>query len=165
LFFIFGNTQQTASSPVKATIAISYLDEGEYHDEAFYAKVALKSTEPSGLLDAYLSKVSNASNVYKIDIKAPTAQFGTYINIAKKYSADLIAALFTAKTGATFGTTLAITAVSYDSALECMTVTFDSTAYSALASGAKIKLGLVDPATLDAGDVLGIEGVDVILVK
>jgi hypothetical protein len=44
-------------------------------------------------------------------------------------------------------------------------ITFDSTAYTALSTGAKIKINLADPTTLDAADVTGIEGVAVIATK
>jgi hypothetical protein len=165
LFFIYGNTQQTPSSPVKATIAISYISEKQYHDEAFYAEIELGSEEPEGLVDVDITKVSQSSNVFKLDLKAPTAKKGGFINYAKKYSTQLVVGLFFAKTGATFGTSLALTSVAYDSTLECMTVTTDSTAYGLLASGAKIKFGLVIPPTLDAADVTGIEGVDLIVAK
>lgn len=166
LFFIYGATQQTTSSPVFAKIAVAYDDANEYHDQAFYATVSLGSNEPEGLLDATLSKVSNATNVYQIDVKAPTPEFEKYINFAEKYSTELASsALFTAKTGATYSTTLVLTSVAYNATLKCLTITFDSTAYTALNSGDKIKLSMVDPATLDAADVTGIEGVDLIIVK
>ncbi len=165
IFFISGNTQQTASTPVSALITLTYISAVQYNDEAYYMPVTLGEFEPAGLLDAVLSKVSNITNVYKIDIKAPTAQFGKFINIAKNYNTQLVASLFIAKTGATYATSLALTSVAYDSTLECMTVTFDSTAYTALASGAKIKLYLDVVANLAAADILGIEGVPVILTK
>lgn len=164
-FFISGNTQQTASTPVSATITISYLSARQYNDEAFYIPVELGEFEPGGLLDAVLSAISHSANVWKIAIKAATAQFNGFINIAEKYSGDLDATVFSAFTGATFATSLAITSVAYDATLKAMTVTFDSTAYTALSGGAKIKLILGDVAALVAIDITGIEGVAVIIAK
>lgn len=165
LFFISGNTQQTASTPVSALITISYLSATQYNDEAFYMPVELGEFEPAGLLDVYLRYVSNSANVFKIAVEAPTAQIALVINIAEKYSAELVTALFTAATGATYGTPLTITSVAYDSTLKVLTVTFDSTAYTALANGTKIRLSLVNVAGLEVVDIEGIEGVPVILTK
>jgi hypothetical protein len=78
----------------------------------------------------------------------------------------LIAALtFTAGTGTNYGTSLAITSVAVDATLKCLTVTFDSTAFGLLSSGAAIKLMPPTPATLDAADVTETELVSVILTK
>lgn len=166
VFFITGNTQQTASAPVSALITISYKSATSYHDDSFYVPVTLDDIEPEGLLDVNLRYVSNASNVYKIAVEAPTAQFANPINIAERYNAELVAGLFNARTGATYATTLAITSVAYDSTLKVMTVTFDSTAYTALGAGtAVIKLYLDPVADLEAADIPGVEGVPVYLDK
>lgn len=165
IFFISENRQQTSTAPVSALITIAYTSAKVYNDEAFYVPVELGELEPAGLLDGELREVSYVSNVYKIAFEAPTARYGKVINLAEKYNAELVAGLFNARTGATYGTTLAITSVSYDSTLKCLTVTFDSTAYTALASGAKIKLYLDDVATLEAANIPGIEGVEVIITK
>jgi hypothetical protein len=164
-FWISGNTQTTASTPVSALIEIAYVSSKQYNDEAVYMPVDLGELEPEGLLDVNLRYISNSTNVYKIAFDAPTAQFEERLNMAKKYATELVAGLFNAKTGATFATTLAITSVSYDATLEVLTITFDSTAYTALASGTKIKLYLDDVATLEAAGIENIEGVPVILTK
>jgi hypothetical protein len=166
LFFIYGATQQTASSPVFAKITLSYVSATQYHDDAFYAGVSLGDTEPEGLLDVELSKISNSTNVYKIDVKAPTAEFGKYKNFAVTYSVELASAsLWAAKSGINYATSMPITSVAYDAALQCFTVTLDTTAYGLLSAGDKIKLYLVSPATLDAANIVGVESVPVILVK
>lgn len=165
LFFISGNTQQTSSAPVSALITISYLSARNYNDESFYVPVELGELEPAGLLDAVLTAKSHTTNVWKIDMKAPTAAFNQFINIAKKYNADIDATVFEAFTGATFSTSLALTSVAYDATLQCLTVTFDSTAYTALSAGAKIKLQGSGVADLVAVGVDGIEIVPVILTK
>lgn len=165
IFFISGNHQQTSSEPVSALISISYVSTKNYNDEAYYVPVTLGEGEPAGLLDADLTEISNSSNVYKIGITAKTALFNRFINLAEKYNASLVVGLFNARTGATYGTTLAITSVAYDSTLKAMTVTFDSTAYTALNSGDKIKLYLDIVADLVTGGITGIEGVPVIITK
>lgn len=165
IFFISGNTQQTSSTPVSALIEIAYVSAKQYNDESFYVPVTLTEFEPAGLLDGYLSKVSNVDNVYQIDFKVPVGQFGKSLNLSKTFNAQLVAGLYNARTGATYGTTLAITSRAYNSTLECETITFDSTAYTALASGAKIKLYLDPVADLEAAGVTGVEGVEVILTK
>ena len=164
-FFISGNTQQTASTPVSALITVSYLSAKQYNDEAFYVPVELGENEPEGLLDGEFREISNVSNVYKIAFDAPTAQFGKRINLAEKYNAEIVVGLLNARTGATYATTLALTSASYDSALKLLTVTFDSTAFGALASLAKIKLYFDPVADLEAAGIENIEGVPVIITK
>lgn len=165
IFFISENRQQTSTAPVSALIKISYISAKVYNDEAFYVPVELGELEPAGLIDGYLREISNVSNVYKIAFEIPTASFGKVINLWEKYNAELVAGLFNARTGVDYATTLALTSVAYDSALKCGTVTFDSTAFTALASGAKIKLYLDPVADLEAADIPGIEGVELIITK
>lgn len=162
IFFISGNYQQTSTAPVSAKIDIAYLSAQNYNDEAFYVPCTFSELEPAGLLDAVLSLNVNSltTNVRKIDIKVPTAKFNGFINIAKKYNASIVAGMFTFFTGATFSTSLALTSITYDATNECISATLDSTAYTALASGAKIK-GFFGPvATLVAAGITGIEGVE-----
>jgi hypothetical protein len=167
IFFISDMRQQTASAPVSALISISYLSAKNYNDEAFYVPMSLGEFEPGGLLDAYLSlnAASLTTNVRKIDIKVRTAQFNGYINIVEKYNASIVAGMFTAFTGTTFATSLVITSWAYDATLKSGTLTLDSTAYTALASGAKIKIKFGPVATLAAAGITGIEGVEVIISK
>lgn len=165
VIFVSGNRQQTASAPVSAQITISYTSAVNYNDDGVYVPVELGEFEPSGLLDGELVEISHSANVYKIGFVVPTARYGKTINLWEKYNAVIVAGLFTAFTGATFATSLAITSVAYDATLKAGTVTLDSTAYTALASGAKIKL-LLDPvADLVAAGIEGIEGVPVIITK
>ena len=147
------------------SISLSYLVASELNDDAAFGEVE-STAGIVGLLDANLTYVSNVSNVFKIDVAIPTSKIGNAISLYAEKSTQLAnAALWVAKTGATFSTALAITSVAVDPALSCWTVTFDSAAYTALASGAKIQLTLADPTTLDAADVDEIEGVPVILTK
>lgn len=147
------------------SISVSYLVASELNDDASFGEID-SAAGIIGLLDANVTYISNIANVYKIGVEVPTAEIGSTINLGDTYAVELAnAALWTAKTGVNYGTTLVITSVAYDSTLNCYTVTFDSTAYTALASGAKIKLNLAAPPVLDAADVDGIEGIEVILTK
>jgi len=147
------------------TISVSYLVAAELNDDAAFGEVD-SAAGIVGLLDANVTDISHSTNVWKIGVEVPTAELGATINLYDTYADEIaVAGLWVAKTGPTYGTTLAITSVAKDTALSCWTVTFDSTAYTALSSGAKIQLNLAAPPTLDAGDVDGIEGIAVILTK
>lgn len=164
-FFITGNTQQDASKPVSAQITISYLSAKAYHDESYYVPVELGEFEPAGLLDGALTEISHSTNVYKIGWKIITALFGQGINLAAKYNASFVVGMLTAKSGVAYATSMPLTSVAYDSALKAFTVTFDSTAWTALASGAKVKLYGTSVASLVAGGIAGIEIVPLIITK
>jgi hypothetical protein len=149
-------------------MSISFLDTSEYYDNAVYLDVSgVNMTNVEGLIDATLYEAaSHSTNVYKIGVKIPTSQAGVSINLYDEYADELaVTALWAAYTGATYSTSLTITSVAKDAALKAWTVTFDSTAYTALASGTKIKLNLVSPALLDVGDVPGVEGVAIVVIK
>jgi hypothetical protein len=116
-------------------------------------------TAAVGLINFQLSKLSNASNVYKI--KA-IADGGT--DLEPLYGAAMAALTWTAvnlQTGAAF----TVTSVADDTALDAFTVTFDSTAYTALTSGQKIQLYAPTAAAMDAADVTPYEGISVVITK
>lgn len=147
------------------TISVSYLKASELNDDAAFGEIT-SSAGITGLIDAQVTYVSNIANVYKIGVQIATAEIGSTINLYDSYSTVLASSsLWTAKTGATYGTTLAITSVAIDAALSAWTVTFDSTAYTALAALSNIKLNLAAPSVLDAAGVDGIEGIELILIK
>lgn len=151
------------------TMSLSFLDTSEYYDNAVYLDVSgVNMTNVEGLIDATLYEAaSHSTNVYKIGAKVPTSQAGVSINLYDEYADELAgASLWEAFTGApNYATTLPITSVAKDANLKAWTTTFDSTAFSALGSGAKIKLNFKSPALLNAGDVTGIEGVAIVLTK
>jgi hypothetical protein len=99
--------------------------------------------------------------VYKIAVKTACAGTNIYDAFA---DALAVPALWKATVIATKAS-LAITTVAKDAALQASTVTFDSTTYTALPSGSKIELKLVDPPALAEGDVFGIESVPFIITK
>jgi hypothetical protein len=155
-----------AQNPKTTKITISIVDTQDFTENAYFYKTALPSSQIVGLKDVHLSEPqAHASNVYKVAMKIPTSVLGGDLNIFDDYGSLIAALTFTAGTGTNYGTPLAITSIAVDNTLKCLTVTFDSTAFTALASGTKIKLTPPTPATLDAADVTGIEMFYIILTK
>lgn len=148
------------------TCTLSILDISEYNDNSFYQDISNVSSIV-GLLDVDMTEPSaHVSNVYKIQLSVPTSKIGNSVNLYDQLSTLLASsALWVAKTGATFSTTLAITSVAADLANLAFTVTFDSTAFTALTAGAKIQLSLAAPEVLDAADVTNIESNPIVLTK
>lgn len=153
---------------VKTTkVKISIVDGADFSSNAAYMPTTFTPSDLEGLNDAIVFQTAaNTTNVYKIGLKIPTASLTTSINVHDSYAAELASAsLWSAKTGATFATTLTITSVVTDTVNGGWTITFDSAAYTALSSGAKIKLTLVSPTALAAADVLGIEATPLVITK
>lgn len=169
LFFSGGKaaTGQNVEEKV-VTITMSVMSNSEYMDNSYGMNISEFNIEDIlPLLDANLVNISNSSNVYKIGVHVPTADLSGDYNLHSDFGAALASlnGSFSAGTGTNFGTSLAITSIAADDTLECLTVTFDSTAYTALSAGAKIRLNPPTVAQLDAGDVPGIEIIPVILTK
>lgn len=148
-------------------VSISFVSAGDVYDSGAFIETNLSMADMAGLLDVTLAEyAAHAVNVHKIKGYIPTSSPGTSLNLYDNYADELAsAALWTAFTGATFITALAITSVAKNTANKGWDITFDSTAYTALSTGAKILIGLADPATLVAADVTGVEGIPVIAVK
>lgn len=147
-------------------ITISIVDAQDFVENAVVFESDFTTSDLVGLKDVVLSEqAAHSSNVYKILMKIPTAILNGDINIYDTYGALIAALTFTAFTGATFGTSLAITSVAVDATNKCLTVTLDTTAFAALASGAKIKLVPPTVVTLDTANVTGVELGSIILTK
>lgn len=168
LFFTGGKlaTAQNVEEGV-VTFTLSILSTSEYIDNSYYASIDGNIEDIKALNDVQLTKISNVTNVYKIGMYIPTAKLtdGSIYNIYDDYGSAIAALTFTAGTGTNYGTSLAITSVAVDATLKCLTVTFDSTAYTALASGTVIRLSGPTPATLDTADVTNVEMLPVLLTK
>jgi hypothetical protein len=149
------------------TGTISILSTTEYFDNCQYidlSEVDMSAIQVQNI--GVLSYVSNSTNAFKIDIYIPTGEANGGENVYDYYADELASAsLWEAYTGAKFSTALAITSVAKDATNLCWTVTFDSTAYTALSAGAKIKLNLKAPSVLDAADVTNLAGQHVTLTK
>lgn len=148
-------------------VSVSFLSASEFFDDAAFVKTTFNITNLEGLLDVTLYEFgSNVDNVHKIGGKVVNTQLGADQNIFTKYATELASSsLWEAHTGATFSTSLALTSVAADNTNKVWTVTFDSTAYLALADGAQIRVRLKDPATLLAAGVRGVESIPVIVSK
>ena len=166
LFFTGGKAatgQNVEEGVIECTVAI--LSVSEYFKNSYWMETAGNVEDIRPLLDVKLTYISKATNVYKIGMKiAGSNLIGDY-NIYDEVGVAIAALTFSAKTGATFGTSLTITSIAVDATLKCLTVTFDSTAFGLLASGAQIKLIPPTPAVLDAADVTDTELLEVILTK
>jgi hypothetical protein len=152
------------------TISVSYLDVDDFEKRGTYALLPnLAPGDLNGLIDVMLSEpTAHTTNAYKIAITIPLPIANTTEgdrNIFTEYGAILAALTWTAGTGANYATALTITSVAVDNTLKCLTVTFDSTAYTALANGAKIKLTPPNVPALVVGNMVGYEIGTIILTK
>lgn len=149
------------------TVTVSFLSVSEYFDNAYWADMSDYNVEDIvSLIDVNLGYVSNSTNVHKISMTVAGSNLIEPYSIGPDYGTAiaLLDANFSALSGAgTPATALAITSVAYDSALDALTVTYDSTAYSS-ATG-NLKLIPPTPAQLDAGDVPGVELISVTYAK
>ena len=159
---------QNATSGV-ATIAFYYQNIDDFELRSAYASLTGSSAgDFEGLKDVMLYEPqAHTTNVYKIGLVIPLPIAGDVgnLNVYDDYAVALAAMTWTAATGATYSTSLAITSVAVDATLKCLTFTFDSTAYTALASGTKIKVTPPSMATYVAGGVTGVEIGSIIVVK
>lgn len=158
----FGNFSDAKTT--KTTV--SFQSAKDFFDFGAFAQTDFDVSDLQGLYDVTLTELSHVSNAYKIAANVKTLNINSPVNMYDTYSTQLAnGSMWVAKTGATFGTTLAITSVVVDAATKSWVVTFDTTAFGALASLAKIKLSLVPPTALEAGSVFDIESVPLIITK
>jgi hypothetical protein len=150
-----------------ATISVSYKSIDDFEKRGTYIKTPdMSAGDLVGLIDIMLYEPqAHASNVHKIKAIITTAQIGVTLDVYDDIGAGLAALTWTAGTGASYGTSLTITSIAVDATLKALTVTFDSTAYTALAAGAKIKLTPPDTTALIAGGITGFEIGSIILTK
>lgn len=145
--------------------SVSILSAVEYFKNSYWMESTGNYSDITPLLDVALTNISHSSNVWKIGMKINGSNLEGPYNIYDTHGAAIAALTFTAGTGTNYGTSLAITSVAVDASLKCLTVTFDSTAYTALAANTVIKLSPPTPATLDAADVTETELLSVLLTK
>lgn len=148
-------------------VTLSIVDARDWIENAAIAPTSFSANDLKGLNDVILVEAAaHASNVHYIKMYVPTAQLGNGLDITEQYGDDIAdTALWGAFTGAGYATPLTITSVVYDATNKRLVFTFDSTAYTALAADATIKLVPDDVPTLDAADVTGIEPQFIILTK
>lgn len=166
--FFSGNQVATGQNVEEGIVefTVSILSTSEYFDNPYWAALTGNIEDIKALIDVPLAYLSNSTNVHKITMKiADSTLIGDY-NVFDDYGAEIAAlsANFSAKSGAGDpSTTLAITSIAVDNTLKCLTVTYDSTAYTS-ATG-NLKLIPPTPAQLDAGDAVGIELLSVTYAK
>lgn len=163
--FVTGNTFGDGSKNIVAKITFSFVSVSDFHDSSAYFPLNFNPSEVKGLLDVVLSEATaNSTNVYHIAANVLTAKLGTKINAASTFGADLADdALWTLVKDAD-GTSVTITSVALATAGTYYDFTIDSTAYTGLSSGAKLRVGLASPATLDAANVTGVEAPDYLII-
>jgi hypothetical protein len=168
LFFSGGEiaTGQAAEEGV-IECDVSILNNTEYKDNPYYCELPtdVNTEDIRSLIDVTMAEVSHTTNVWKISMKIPSTNLIENYNIYDDYGSVIAGLTFTAGTGVNYATALVITSVVVDATNKCLTVTFDSTAYTALSAGDKIKLIPPTPAVMDTANVTGIELVPVILTK
>ena len=165
--FFTGGHMATGQAVEEGVIecSISYLSAIEYFKNSYWMESAGNYSDITPLLDVNLTNISHSSNVWKVGMKINGSNLEGPYNIYDTHGAAIAALTFTAGTGTNYGTSLAITSVAVDASLKALTVTFDSTAYTALASNTVIRLSGPTPAVLDAADVTETELIPVLLTK
>lgn len=153
----FGDAQNAKTT--KITIAI--IDAKDFTENSRRGATDLTGSDLTGLLDATPFEThAHASNVYHIGLKVITDSINSFLNV---HDTEGYPALLADADQWTAG--IAITTVVDDPTNDGWTMTLDTTAYAALASGAKIPISLVDVATLKEAGIVGIEGAVLTLVK
>ena len=163
--FVTGNPFGDGSKNIVAKITFSFVSVSDFNDSSAYMPLNFNPNEVKGLLDVVLSELSaHSTNVYHIAANVLTAKLGTKINVASTFGADLADETLWTLVKDSDGTSVTITSVAVNSAGTGFDFTIDSTAYGALASGAKLRVGLAVPATLDAAGVTGVEAPDYLII-
>lgn len=141
---------------ILTTITVSFLSEDDFKFPAII-QTDLKAGDLEGLLNVDLDYVSHISNVWTYNLTVQNAELGKAITLPDSTLAALTASLFSAKSGVAQTTSLAITSIAVVG--KQLAVTYDSTAYTALATGTPIGLYMDPPTDLATAGIVGIEGV------
>lgn len=169
LIFVSGKPWSDGSSvdTERSQVIVSFLSATDVFDNSFYMPIDFDINSITGLLDVeFREPAAHVSNAHKVIAEIESGKLTGKLNVYDTYADEFeTEALWTAYTGANFTTALTITTAAKDATNKGWTITFDSTAYTALSSGAKIKLNFAAPSVLDAADVTGIEGNAIILTK
>lgn len=146
-------------------ISWSITDIVQFKTAARYMPIDFSVKSYGVLKDVYLEEAAaNASNVFKVTGKIRTGRVHLDLDVYADYSTAMANAARWTLINATTGASITLTSVAANAA-GYWDVTIDSTAYTALGSGAKMILSWAAPATLDAANVTGVESVSVILTK
>lgn len=156
LVSVKGKSFDDGNNVKTTTVTISFINTSDFYDNQAFAQTSFGLGDLQGLVDVALSEVSaHTTNVFHIQAKVPTAQLGQTLNPYDYFGAALAAGSLWAVTSG--GTTVPITSVAQVAGTKSWDVTLDTTAFAALASGAKISIGWVNPAALITAGVNGTE--------
>lgn len=138
---------------------ITFSSMTEWKSNSAFVVTTSGITAKVGLINITLSQYSLVSNVVKLYM---IAKGGT--NVEPLYGAALDGLTWTAQ-NATTGAAITVTSVATDPTNDVMTVTIDSTEYTALASGTQIKILGPTPAAMAAVSIKPFEFVPVVITK
>lgn len=142
---LFGTGSETAKYPFGMTLKSAQ----QYKNQVGYVKLDSRLAAIVGLLDVNLSVFNHTTNVVKIGATIE----GAGSNFIELFNGELDASAAWSVTNQATGAAFTVTSYAYDSTNKVITITLDSTAYTALSSGAKIDINLVGAAALDALNV------------
>lgn len=160
----FADGQNVTEGVVDVTV--SFLDATEVNDNATFGEIA-NSAGIVGLSDATPTEyAAHASNVHKLKVGVATSEMNQTVDLYDYFADELEDdALYTAFTGATYATPLAITSVAKNVSNKGWDITFDSSAYTALATPTTIKIVYAVPPTLAAAGITEVEILPIIVTK
>lgn len=138
----FGTSSESAKYPFRVVLQ----SESEFKDNSGYVAMDSRLAQINGIIDVVLSVYNHTTNVVKI--KGLTETAGQ--NFIEQFNAELDAAGAWDVTKDSDGTAFTVTSYVYDSTNKVMTITLDSTAYTALTSLSKINIDLKASAALAA---------------
>lgn len=148
---------------------VSILSAYEYYKNSTWVVIPadVNLTDMTALLDVQLYPISHVTNVWQIGMRINGSNLEGPYNIYDVAGAAIAAmdSDFSAGSGAGYGTDLPITSVAVNAGLKCLTVTFDSTAYTAVTAATNFILNPPTPTELDAADVTETELLSVVLTK
>lgn len=147
-------------------VTISFQSASDFYDYAAFVPTDFDVTNLEGLLDVELFEAAvSATNVRKIGVRFVNAQLGANQNIYDNYDTELAVGSLWKATNLTTGAAITITSVAIDATLKAFTLTLDTTMWTALTSGTKVEIDLVDPPALVAAGVTGIEALPLVITK
>lgn len=133
----------------------------EYRENSNYVVLNSGVLAAQGLIDVQLYELSHVTNVYKIQ---PIADGGTNLSAVDATNAAIAGLTFTAIRLDT-GASVPVTSSAADNTLDAVTVTLDSTVYTALPSLTQVQISGPSAAALAGASVKPYEFIPVIITK
>lgn len=147
-------------------MTISASDPKEFAQSRYIALPSDFVASNYGVLnDVQLYRISNSSNVFKVDglvntgeVKNSQSAYANFLTLLNSASLWYVKRLDT-------NAAVTITSVASDTSLLCYTFTMDSTAFTALPLGTVLEIGWAPPTDLDPAGVTGVEGLSFTYTK